>query len=101
MLDENLKPFREYYYTYHRLGLDEMSISADKSRDKIVNGLSVLSDLYRKNPSAIIITEFVNTKLDELINIYSTANTTQKSEAYETLMYVAPTLQNRIDLIKK
>ena len=40
-------------------------------------------------------------KLDELINIYSKANTTEKETVYEMLYQVYPSETNRLDQIKK
>ena len=51
ILDENAKAYRQYIYTYHRLGLDEMSISPDKSRAKINKNLPVLKEIYKEHPS--------------------------------------------------
>ena len=40
-------------------------------------------------------------KLDELVNVYSKANLTEKASVYETLYPLWPTEQARLDKIKK
>lgn len=100
ILDEVVTPYREYFYTYHRLGLDEMSLSADKSRTRIVEGLPILKTVYKSRPSVIIINEFVETKMDEIINIYSKASSQERKDAYEILSYIVPTMQNSLSALK-
>lgn len=100
IVDDNAKPYREYVYTYHRLGLDEMTISPDKNRAKITNGLPVLKNIYKEHPSNIIVGAFVETKLDELINIYSKATPEERKTAYEVMSYLVPTLQHRMEALK-
>lgn len=100
IVDDIAKPYREYLYTYHRLGLDEMGISPDKSRTKINEKLTILKEIYKERPSNIIVGGFVETKLDELINIYSKATPTERKNAYDVMTYLAPTLQHRMDALK-
>lgn len=100
IVDDIAKPYREYLYTYHRLGLDEMTISPDKSRTKINDNLTILKEIYKERPSNIIVSEFAETKLDELINVYSKATPTERKNAYDILSYLVPTLQHRMDALK-
>lgn len=100
IVDDIAIPYRQYVYTYHRLGLDEMGISADKSRAKINAGLPILKDIYKERPSNIIVGAFVETKLDELLNIYSKATSDERKTAYEVMSYLAPTLQHRMEELK-
>lgn len=100
IVDDIAKPYREYLYTYHRLGLDEMTISPDKSRNKINDNLTILKEIYKERPSNIIVSEFAETKLDELINVYSKATPTERKNAYDILSYLVPTLQHRMDALK-
>jgi hypothetical protein len=100
IVDDIAKPYREYLYTYHRLGLDEMTLSPDKSRNKINDKLTILKEIYKERPSNIIVSEFAETKLDELINVYSKATPTERKNAYDILSYLVPTLQHRMDALK-
>lgn len=100
IVDDIAKPYREYLYTYHRLGLDEMTISPDKSRNKINDNLTILKEIYKERPSNIIVSEFAETKLDELINVYSKATPAERKNAYDILSYLVPTLQHRMDALK-
>jgi hypothetical protein len=101
ILDEAFKKYRNYFYEYHRLGLDEMSSNAANARARIAAGLPTLRDANRARPSAIVISSFLDAKNDELINIFSKATTKEKTEAVEVLSDVNPTQISRYEQILK
>ena len=101
LLDEAFKKFRNYFYEYHRLGLDEMSTNSTNGRARIVEGLPVLRETNRSTPSAIVISSFLDAKNDELINIFSKATTQEKTDAVQILEDVNPTLSSRYEKILK
>jgi hypothetical protein len=91
LLDEGFSKYRNYFYEYHRLGLDEMSANSANGRAKIAEGLPVLRDVNRATPSAIAISSFLDAKNDELINIFSKGTTQEKTDAVQVLSDVNPT----------
>jgi hypothetical protein len=99
LTDEAFKKFRNYFYEYHRLGLDEMSQNVTNARARIASGLPVLRETNRARPSAIVITSFIDAKSDELINILSKATDSEKKEAVEVLTDVAPTQADKFSKI--
>ncbi len=101
LTDEAFKKYRNYFYEYHRLGLDEMSINITNARSKVATGLPLLREANRARPSAIIIASFLDAKNDELINIFSKATDKEKKEAVEILMDVNPTQTERYEKILK
>lgn len=90
LLDDNLKRFREFYYEYHRLGLDEMYNDVGKGSAKIANSIQVLREVNRLEPSCVAITSFLETKADEIVNIFSKAPSKEKTDVYELLMDIDP-----------
>jgi len=101
LTDEAFKKFRNYFYEYHRLGLDEMSQNATNARARIVSGIPVLRDANRARPSAIVIASFMDAKTDELINILSKATEAEKKEAVEILTDVRPTQADKFQTVFK
>ncbi len=99
LTDEAFKKYRNYFYEYHRLGLDEMSVNVANARAKILAGLPLLRDANRARPSAIIITSFMDAKSDELINILSKATEKEKKEAVEILSDVSPNQSDKYEKI--
>ena len=92
---------RQMLYDYHRKGLDQMVLTVDKGRSAITHTLENLAKIYDADPMSVGLTMFKNTKLDELVNIYSKANPTEKEAVYEMLYQVYPSETTRLEDIKK
>jgi hypothetical protein len=99
--EKQTAPIREMLYDYHRLGLDQMAVTVDKGRATITHTLENLAKIYDVAPMSVCLTMFKDAKLDELVNIYSKANTTEKETVYEMLYQVYPSETKRLDEIKK
>lgn len=99
--DKQTSPIRDMLYEYHRLGLDQMVVTVDKGRATITHTLENLAKIYDVAPMSVCLTMFRNAKLDELINIYSKANMTEKETVYEMLYQVYPSESTRLEEIKK
>ncbi len=92
---------RKLMYTYHRKGLDEMVTSPDKGRAAITESLTNLKNIYQTNPMSVSLSIFRDSKLDELVNVYSKAGSTEKQDAYNILEPLYPTDRERLDKIRK
>lgn len=101
LLDEAFKKYRNYFYEYHRLGLDEMTTNATNARARIAEGLPLLREANRARPSAIVISSFLDAKNDEIINIFSKGTTKEKTDAVEILSDVNPTQIARYEQMLK
>lgn len=91
---------RDLLYEYHRTGLDEMVLSPEKGRKKISDTLKYIQKIYEAAPMSVILSMFKDAKLDELVNVYSKANQTEREAAYEILSPIYPTETERINKIK-
>lgn len=100
LIEEGSHNYRTYLYTYHRQGLDEMALNTGKGRKAIGDGLEAIKDIYAARPSSSIPTLFAETKLDELVNIYSKATNEDKEQVYKLLSGVYPTYDNRLTPLK-
>ena len=99
--DKSTSPIRQILYDYHRMGLDQMALTVDKGRSAITHTLENLAKIYDVSPMSVCLSMFKDAKLDELINIYSKANTTEKEAVFEMLYQVYPSESTRLDKIKQ
>ncbi len=95
--DEAFKKYRNFYYEYHRLGLDEMSGNVTNGRARIAEGLPVLKETYRARPATYVINTFLDAKADELVDIFRKGTDKEKKEVYDLLIDIDPTRQNTYD----
>ena len=98
--DGNTKGIRTLIYNYHRKGLDEMATSPDKGRAAITESLNEIKKIYDVAPMSVALSMFKDAKLDELVNIYSKAGSTEKDQVYELLKPIYPTESSRLNQIK-
>ena len=99
--DKQTSAIRELIYNYHRQGLDQMVVSADKGRAMITRQLESLQQINDVNSMSVCLSMFRDAKMDELVNIYSKANMTEKEKVYELLYQIYPTELDRLNKIKK
>lgn len=93
--------FHQLWYDYHRKGLDEMALSVDKGKSKITACIGMLKEIRDTSPMTILLPLFKDSKLDEVINIYSKSPMQEKEEIYKTLIRLYPTDGSRLEEIKK
>lgn len=92
---------RNMLYKYHRQGLDEMALSPDKGRAQITESLSTLQKVYDHDPMSVFLAMFMDSKLDELVNVYTKASQTERDKVVEILQPLYPTEMKRINYIKQ
>ncbi|MBR1474104.1 MAG: DUF4835 family protein [Muribaculaceae bacterium] len=98
--DKATSGIREIIYNYHRQGLDQMVVAVDKGRQVITKQIETLKAVYDAQPMSVCLSMFKDAKFDELVNIYSKANQTEKDQVYEILNGIYPAEQERLNKIK-
>lgn len=99
--DPKTEVMRELTYRYHRTGLDEMAQSPDKGRANITECLDMLKRVYDADPMSVALSMTKDAKLDELVNVYSKSQQTERERVYETIYPLYPTETRRLNEIKK
>jgi hypothetical protein len=93
MLDTEYEALREFNYRYHRLGLDLMDEKVAEGRAEITNSLELIQDIYRKRPDPYmyLLRLIFDSKVDELINVYTESYPEERNRAHEILVEVDKT----------
>lgn len=95
-LIENLRnqqmiPFREGIYEYHRLGMDIFLLDAEKARQSIFEVIKKIKDVNRLKPSAVFTNIFFDAKGDEIVEVFKGASQEVKKELRDILVNLDPT----------
>ncbi len=93
--------YRQMIYDYHRKGLDEMVTSPDKGRASITSSLNAIETVYKADPMSAALSIFRDSKMDELVNVYSKAPQTERDMVYKLLQPIYPAENERLNKIKK
>lgn len=99
LIEEAFKPFRNYFYEYHRLGLDEMAGNVTNGRARIADGLQVLKETNKNRPSNYVVGPFLDAKAEELSNIFSGGTEAEKKEVVQLMDDIDPTRSHIFDRI--
>ncbi|MDR0756444.1 MAG: DUF4835 family protein [Tannerella sp.] len=101
LTENNSDFFRQFWYDYHRKGLDEMAANADRGRTNIIAALPSLTTFKTARPNSVLLQVFSDAKLDEVIALYSKATTQEKQDGYKMMSNLYPAESIRLEAIKK
>ena len=85
-----LRRFREGFYEYHRLHLDEFGKDPLRARTEILNYLTVIQNLVLMRPNVALINVFFDAKVNELVHIFSEGDQETKQKAFLLLSNLDP-----------
>ena len=89
----------DFYYQYHRLGLDVMSETPDAGRAVILESLKLLQQVNAQKSNLAIIRIILNTKKDEIINIFKEGMPSEKTQVVNIMKQIDPTNSSAYDAI--
>jgi hypothetical protein len=90
LLNPSYSMIRDFYYNYHRLGLDQMSDNLEIGRSEIANCVELLRKASREKPDLFILRLVLEAKSDELVNVFSQASPMDKTKVVNILNEIDP-----------
>lgn len=90
LLSPGLRAYRKAMYDYHRAGLDVMESDHIKARAVIINALKEIDAASKKYPNSMILQMFVNSKANELVEIFKEATVSEKTTVKQILGKLDP-----------
>ncbi|HPQ21223.1 MAG TPA: DUF4835 family protein, partial [Saprospiraceae bacterium] len=92
--------FRQAYYEYHRLGLDDMIEDPDKRRAILSSALTAIGDVNESNQNSILLQIFSNTKREEVVEIFKVDERGPRSKIRNIMVRIDPANANKFDELK-
>ena len=90
ILSPKFRNFRQNFYEYHRLALDIMYEDPVKARAIIVSTLKEVRNLANQFPQNAVVRLFINSKKNEIIEIFKGAGYAQRNTVYNLLAEIDP-----------
>lgn len=92
IMNSKYGPVRDFYYKYHRLGLDVMSDKPADGRAEIAEDLKLLQKVYREKPSQFMnfLQIVFDAKADEFVNVFSESFPDEKARVNTLLKEIDP-----------
>ena len=97
--NQSYRPLRQFIYEYNRLGLDVMSEKPDEGREVILNSLSHLQRVYERNSMCFFLQLLIESKRDEIIQVFSQGSQKEKTLASNTMKAIDPSQSSKYDAI--
>lgn len=101
LLNQTYQAQRDFFYDYHRLGLDIMSKNVEGGRSAITNSLSYLKNVYDLNPTIYSFQVILEAKRQEIIDIYSEATPSEQVEMINIMSEIDPPNGNKYEAVMK
>ena len=104
-LNENIlspvyEDFRQIMYTYHIKGLDLMSDNKKEAKKNIADALMKLQNIYNRRANAYLLRVFMDTKSDEIVDIFADGPRISTTNLKEILLRIYPTFNEKWEKIK-
>ena len=104
-LNENIlspvyKDFRDVLYSYHLKGLDIMSNNPKEGKKNMSDALMKLQNIYNRRANAFLLRVFMDTKSDEIVDVFSDGPRTSTTNLKELLLKIYPTFNTKWEKIK-
>jgi hypothetical protein len=92
ILDKEYEGVRQFLYEYDINGLDKMESKISEARTSIVESLKLVQDVFRRKPDPFMyyLQIVMDSKSEELINIFSEAFPEEKSRVVQILTEIDP-----------
>ena len=88
--NQQLIPFRDGIYAYHRLGLDVFAANPMQVRKQTLDLLSTIRTIGQQLPNSVLINSFFDAKSQELYNILYEGTPAERKRAFDLLSYLDP-----------
>jgi len=104
-LNENLlspvyEQYRKTMYEYHLLGLDRMVDNGREAKETMSKSISELQQLYNERPNNFLIRVFMDTKSDEIVDIFADGPRIDTTRLREVLSNIYPSFDEKWREIK-
>lgn len=94
LIDNILSPtyskFRDVLYKYHLKGLDAMTIDKEQAKNEIASAVIDLRSIFDVKPNAFLLRVFMDSKSDEIVDIFSDGPRFNTSKLKEDLLRISP-----------
>ena len=90
LMNPSYKPLRNFFYEFHRKGLDMMYDDIDNGRKNMSNSLKYLQEVKKVRPGIPMLQIICDSKRDEIVNVFTKGTALEKSSVLNIMKDVDP-----------
>ncbi len=99
LLNDQYSGFRDFLYTYHRLGMDRLADKPTDARASIEEALESLRSMHRRRPGSFLMSITSTVKSDEIINVFSDGFSDEKARVTNLMKEIDAANSSKYDKI--
>ncbi len=92
--------YRTALYNYHRKGLDIMNDDKQDAKENIAEAVQSLREIYNRRPNSLLVRTFMDSKADEIVEIFSDGPRFDADKLKEDLVKMSPLNMSKWDQIQ-
>jgi len=100
LFNPRMRDFRSAFYDYHIKSLDAMSDDSDKARAIMLACMNSIRGVNTSYPNSMLLNLFIDTKRDEILEIFKVADRVQKTQVYTTLTRIDPSNASKYGILR-
>ncbi len=100
IFNPRMRNVRTAFYDYHRKGLDIMAEEPDKGRAVILTAMKTMNEANTSYPNSYLLNTIVDSKSNEIIEIFKVADSGEKTSVYTTLVRIDPSNATRYNVLR-
>ncbi|MFA0963070.1 DUF4835 family protein [Roseivirga sp. BDSF3-8] len=91
LMNQQFEDFRRGMYMYHRQGMDLLTQDPEEARKSALKMLEELQKANRTSPNNILVISFLDSKRDEIVNLFGQGDIGVRRQAFNILSRIDPT----------
>lgn len=100
ILSNAFADYRKAMYKYHIQGLDVFAENKSEGKESIEEAVKLLRGIYNRRPNALLNRTFMDSKADEIVDIFSAGPRVDTSDLKEDLARISPVNSSKWNKIK-
>lgn len=100
LLDRKYFPYREFFYSYHRDGLDKMTENEQMAKKKMAELLINLKEVDRSNTGNVLTNALFTAKSNEFVGLFSKMPGNESVKVFNLLVDLDPTNTSKYEKLK-
>jgi len=100
VMNPRVRPMRQAIHEYYLSAMDQMTIDMDKSKAIIVSALNTIQGVNSAYPNSVAMQMFVDSKRDEIIEIFKGSSKGQQKKVYDIMVKLDPAQASEYNVLR-
>lgn len=100
VMNPKVRPMRQALHEYYLAAMDQMTVDIDKSKAIMVSALTTIKGVNSSYPNSVAMQMFVDSKRDEIIEIFKGSSKGQQKKVYDIMVKLDPAQASEYNVLR-